>query len=149
MITQYMNRLYEIIAYSQDQLAELIARTLSKGEINKEIYQRYLSMQYHLTKGVQKYFIIAAANHDLCKRKQFRNYLVNFANEEELHYLVAGNDLRQMGLEILPELFDVTLWHAYFEQVVLDGGSPFVRITVRVFINAEELSSRQWLRAIY
>lgn len=37
-----------------------------------------------------------------------------------------------------------------FEQVVPDSDlSPFVRITVRVFLQNEELSSRQWLRARY
>ena len=54
-------------------------------------------------------------------------------------------DLGAYSQQITVENVDAT----NFEQVVLDGGSPFVRITVRVFINAEELSSRQWLRAIY
>jgi type II secretory pathway pseudopilin PulG len=36
-----------------------------------------------------------------------------------------------------------------FEQVVADHSSPFVRITVRIFLQNEELSSRQWLRARY
>jgi len=36
-----------------------------------------------------------------------------------------------------------------FEQVVDDHWSLFVRITVRIFLQSEQLSSRQWLRARY
>jgi hypothetical protein len=36
-----------------------------------------------------------------------------------------------------------------FEQVEADHTSSFVRITVRVFLQSEELSYRQWLRARY
>jgi len=36
-----------------------------------------------------------------------------------------------------------------FEHVVADHSSLFVRITVRILLQNEELSSRQWLRARY
>ena len=36
-----------------------------------------------------------------------------------------------------------------FEVVVDDHTTPFVRITVRVFLQGEQLDSRQWLRARY
>ena len=36
-----------------------------------------------------------------------------------------------------------------FEQTVGDHGSDFVRVTVRVFLNAQEISSASWLRARY
>jgi prepilin-type N-terminal cleavage/methylation domain-containing protein len=36
-----------------------------------------------------------------------------------------------------------------FEQVVADHGSPFVRVTVKVFLNSKEISSASWLRARY
>ncbi|MHC4424838.1 MAG: type IV pilus modification PilV family protein [Planctomycetota bacterium] len=36
-----------------------------------------------------------------------------------------------------------------FEQVVGDHGSFFVRVTVRAFLNAKEISSASWLRARY
>jgi prepilin-type N-terminal cleavage/methylation domain-containing protein len=36
-----------------------------------------------------------------------------------------------------------------FEQVVSDHGSFFVRVTVRVFLNAKEISSTSWIRARY
>ncbi len=34
-----------------------------------------------------------------------------------------------------------------FENVVPDGSSPFVRVTVKVFLNSREISSASWLRA--
>ena len=36
-----------------------------------------------------------------------------------------------------------------FEQVVADHGSPFVRVTVRVYLNSKEISSVSWLRTRY
>jgi prepilin-type N-terminal cleavage/methylation domain-containing protein len=36
-----------------------------------------------------------------------------------------------------------------FEQVVSDHGSSFVRIDVKVFLNAKEVSSARWLRSRY
>ncbi|UCG57888.1 MAG: prepilin-type N-terminal cleavage/methylation domain-containing protein [Phycisphaerales bacterium] len=36
-----------------------------------------------------------------------------------------------------------------FEQVVGDHTSPFVRVTVRVFLNGSEISSAGWVRALY
>lgn len=36
-----------------------------------------------------------------------------------------------------------------FEQVVADHSSFFVRVTVKVYLNAKEISSASWLRARY
>ena len=36
-----------------------------------------------------------------------------------------------------------------FEQVVSDHSSNFVRVTVKVFLNSNEISSTSWLRARY
>jgi prepilin-type N-terminal cleavage/methylation domain-containing protein len=36
-----------------------------------------------------------------------------------------------------------------FEQVVGDHGSSFVRVTVKVFLSAREISSMSWIRARY
>ena len=38
---------------------------------------------------------------------------------------------------------------ANFEQVVGDHSSNFVRVTVRVLLNSQELSSASWIRAAY
>ena len=38
---------------------------------------------------------------------------------------------------------------ANFEQVVADHSSPFVRITVTIELNSRQISSANWLRAMY
>ena len=38
---------------------------------------------------------------------------------------------------------------ANLEQVVTDYNSAFVRVTVRVYLNAKQLSSADWIRARY
>lgn len=70
---------------------------MQRSALGVEHYVRSLSKQYHLTRGVQRYFLVAAAHHDLAKRKRLRRFLVDFANEKELHYLVAASDLRKLG----------------------------------------------------
>ncbi len=114
------------IATSQALFADLLESALRAGPVTVEQYCRYLSMQYHLTRGVQAYFFAIAANSELARRRKLRRFLCEFANEEELHYLVAGNDLLALGRKPLPEPFDVTLWHSYFRAIV--ATRPFIRL---------------------
>ncbi|MBC7468581.1 MAG: iron-containing redox enzyme family protein [Ramlibacter sp.] len=110
--------LHAQVATAQAQFAQILESALTTGPVSVEQYCRYLSMQYHLTKDVQAYFFGIAANATLAKRRKLRRFLCEFANEEELHYLVAANDLLAFGRRPLPEPFDVTLWHSYFRSVV-------------------------------
>lgn len=114
------------IDLSRRRLAELLQRAATAGPMTLMQYQRYLSMQYHFTKGVQAQFLRAAAHRDLAKRKGLRRFLFNFANEEEQHYLVAAKDLMNLGLPILPEPLDVALWHLYADSIVDE--KPFQRL---------------------
>jgi hypothetical protein len=114
------------IAAAQALFAQVLETALRSGPVTVEQYCRYLSMQYHLTRDVQAYFFAVAANSALAKRRKLRRFLSEFANEEELHYLVAANDLLAFGRRPLAEPFDVTLWHAYFRSVV--GTRPFLRL---------------------
>lgn len=114
------------IAASQALFAQLLESALRSGPTSVEQYCRYLSMQFHLTKDVQAYFFAVAANSALAKRRKLRRFLCDFANEEELHYLVAANDLLAFGRRPLAEPFDVTLWHSYFRSVVTTR--PFLRL---------------------
>ena len=70
--------------------------------------------------------MIAASHPDLAHRRSLREFLVRFANEEELHFKLAEKDLQQLGLEILPITLDVKLWKAYFDRLVYQ--KPFVRL---------------------
>jgi len=118
-----LKELMALIDNARQLFAQRLQAAAVIGPTSLEQYVRYLSFQYHLTRGVQRYFITAAAHPDLAKRKKLRAFLVNFANEEELHYLVAANDLRKLGQDPLPEPFDVTLLHAYFRSASQSGHS--------------------------
>lgn len=118
--------LHAQIAISQAQFAQVLESALRAGPVTVDQYCRYLSMQYHLTRDVQTYFFAVAANAALAKRRKLRRFLCEFANEEELHYLVAGKDLLALGRKPLAEPFDVTLWHSYFRSVVTTR--PFLRL---------------------
>jgi prepilin-type N-terminal cleavage/methylation domain-containing protein len=55
------------------------------------------------------------------------------------------NDFTAFGQQITVENVSA----ANFEQVVSDHNSFFVRVTVRVFLSSEEISSASWIRARY
>ncbi|GAC1601795.1 MAG: hypothetical protein NVS3B2_04940 [Ramlibacter sp.] len=114
------------IATAQELFAHVLESATRNGPVTVEQYCRYLSMQYHLARDVQTYFFGIAANASLAKRRKLRRFLCDFANEEELHYLVAGNDLLAFARKPLPEPFDVTLWHSYFRGTV--ATRPFLRL---------------------
>lgn len=121
-----MQALLHVIGLAQAELSRLLNRAMTSSPLTATQYQRYLSMQYHLTCGVQTYFLRAAAHRDLVRKKPLRKFLFNFANEEEQHYLIAAGDLARMGLPLLAEPLDVTLWHAHFCAVVDEW--PFLRL---------------------
>jgi hypothetical protein len=115
--------------------------------LEREVYCRYLSMQFHLTKDVQRYFLFAAGNRDFAKLRRLRKFLVDFANEEELHYQLARSDLVALGEAPSPEPFDVELWHAYFSTIVLTR--PFVRLgAASVLENLSDPLNRPQIRAL-
>lgn len=99
---------------------------MQHGGMTQAVYIRYLSFQYHLTKGVQRPFLTAAAHPSMTGRRSLRDFLYRFALEEEPHFEVARHDLENMGQLPLPCPLDVKLWWAYFDQVV--QVRPFVRL---------------------
>ena len=115
-----------LIENAQVRLRDLLKDYLEVGGDKRVAYQRYLTFQYHMTRGVQTYFMRVAASSRLARMRPLRKFFVNFANEEELHYLVAASDLKALDMEILPQPFDVALWHAYFDKVTDDH--PFIRV---------------------
>jgi uncharacterized protein YaaQ len=126
------NDLRALIGVAQRKFADLLSSYLKDGVATREQYCRYLSFQYHLTKDVQRYFLSVAAHSDLARRRKLRAFLVNFTNEEELHYLVAANDLDRLEHAPLTMPFDVELWHAYFRSVV--ETRPFIRLGAAVIL---------------
>lgn len=94
--------------------------------MTREMYLRYLSFQYHLTKGVQRHFLKVAGHPRLARKNLLREFLFKFGLEEEPHYKVAEVDLQRMGEAPRPCPLDVSLWWSYFDQIVEQR--PFVRL---------------------
>ena len=129
--------LKDIIAAAQGLAGGKLSLFAQGHQLSPRVYARYLSMQFHLTRGVQRYFLTAAAHEDLARRKPLRSFLCEFASEEELHFTLAENDARALGEPLEPMPFDVELWHAYFNQVTTQH--PFVRLGAACVL--ENLSS--------
>jgi hypothetical protein len=141
-----LDELKDICRQTAARFTTLLDAHLKDG-ITKAVYQRYLSMEYHLTRDVQRYFMTVAAHHAFARLRKLRAFLVRFAGEEELHYVVAANDLRALGLDIVAAPFDVDLWHAYFraEMVV----RPFARLGAAcVLENLANPDNRGMLKAL-
>ena len=137
--------LHACVSDAQERFAALLESYLRDQPTTIDQYIRYLSFQYHLTKDVQRYFLAIAAHPDLARRRTLREFLFHFANEEELHYLVAANDLHKLGMRPLPMPFDVELWHHYFRSVVVDR--PFVRLGAATILeNISDGVAKQWVR---
>ena len=133
------------IDIAQDLFKQRIHWILQNGGMSVEMYQRLLSLEYHLTKNVQRHFLIAASHPDLASRKNLRKFLFDFANEEEPHYLIAQKDLARLGLEPTPCPIDIDLWKAYFDRVIYDR--PFLRlggtcILENITVKAREATAR-------
>lgn len=125
-------------------LLELIETT---GGMTKERYCRYLSMQYHLTKNVQKPFLTVAGHVDMGRRRELRSFLVNFANEEEFHYEIARKDLEHLNVSPGECPLDVTLWWHYFDRIVNER--PFVRLGATVILENINTSSRDVVQRLF
>jgi hypothetical protein len=116
----------EIVSQAQGQFRQRLQQIEAVGGLRLEHYVRYLSMQFHLTKDVQRHFLRVASHSSLAPKPKLREFLVNFGFEEELHYRIAEKDLENLGQSLLPAPLDVKLWWAYFDSVI--DARPFVRL---------------------
>lgn len=121
-----MKHLIEIVENARKDFRKQLREALSSDGLTPERYQRFLSMQYHLTNGVQKHFFAIAAHPEMAHRKSLRKFLLNFGDEEESHYLIAKKDLENCDLPLLPPNLDVRIWWSYFNGVIAER--PFVRL---------------------
>src|SRR5690349_12937878 len=121
-----MNEVLAVVERAKSIFHEDLAAIARNGGMTREIYVRYLSFQYHLTKGVQKHFLAIASHPRLSGRRSLRDFLYRFGLEEEPHFDIARHDLEGMGEVPLPCPLDVQLWWAYFDQIVVTR--PFVRL---------------------
>lgn len=121
-----MQRILAIVEQAKATFQRDLQRLARQGGMTRPVYIRYLSFQHHLTKGVQRHFLAAAAHPSLSGRRKLRDFLYRFGLEEEPHFDVARHDLDNMGEAVLPCPLDVHLWRAYFDGVVQTR--PFVRL---------------------
>lgn len=122
-----MKEIYPIVKASQDELSKLVKNyILNHKGIQMEAYVRLLSMQYHLTKGVQKDMFKVASSSILAKYKSLRDFLYEFGLEEEMHYKLALKDLSDLGKTPLEMPLDVKLWKGYFSSICIE--KPFIRL---------------------
>lgn len=121
-----MEDIKKLVTTAQNLFKHKIEEILAAGGLSEEQYLRFLTCQYHLTQGVQKHFYRVASHPDMASKKSLREWLVQFAHEEEFHFKLAQNDAQKLGKEILPQPLDVKLWWLYFDSVIED--SPFIRL---------------------
>ncbi len=111
---------------AQLKFANLLQDHVSQNGADIDQYVRYLTMQYHLTKEVARYFLVCAAHPSMIRKCRLRKFLIEFSMEEELHYLIAARDLKCLDREVLAEPLDVRLWHVFFRSVI--EARPFLRL---------------------
>ncbi len=120
--------LKKVIAEAQSDFQNIFKTELAKNNfsLTKKQYVGFLSYQYHLTQGVQKYFYSIAGNPLTKHHKSLRTFLIKFAQEEEDHFLIAEKDLHNMNEKVIPPTIDIKLWWAYFNSIL--ETHPFIRL---------------------
>ncbi|OAB55233.1 hypothetical protein AY600_14140 [Phormidium willei BDU 130791] len=121
-----MQELHSLVRQARDAMAERLAALNAAGGMSEDQYVRYLSMQYHLTKDVQRVFMIAASHPDFSSRRALRDYLFRIGIEEEPHFRIAEEDVQGLGRSLVEMPLDLRLWHAHFNALIHDR--PLVRI---------------------
>lgn len=121
-----MDKVKKEIIKSQEIFRTKMQQVLESGGLSKERYIRFLTVQFYLTRGVQKHFYRIAGNSLLAPYKSLREWLVQFAKEEEFHFEIARKDLLKLDEEVLDYPFDVQLWWLYFDSVI--DQRPFLRL---------------------
>jgi hypothetical protein len=125
-MTILWNQVENLIKASQSTFRKMLLDAQKTGGLTQDRYCKYLSMQYHLTKDVQRHFYTAAGNHQLVHKKALREFLVKFALEEESHFEIALRDLKNLGREPGESPVPIKIWWAYFDSVV--SSKPFLRL---------------------
>lgn len=120
------------IRRSQDTLNDLLDWIANSGGFTRERYVRFLNMQYHLVRNVQSHFYAVAGNARLMNYKGLREFLVRFAHEEELHYLLAQKDLEHLGEPLQECPKEVVVWRRFYESTMEEY--PFWRLGATVIL---------------
>lgn len=105
--------------FAKNEFRELILSSqIAEKGLERDQYIRYLQMQFHLVKDVQKQFYEIAAHPSIFPRKKFSDFLVEFGRVEGPHYKMAEKDLGNLDAPLGEPPFDVRLWWSYFSPVI-------------------------------
>jgi len=121
-----MKEIKNIIKLSQNELKKFLLNIIETNNFEKENYIKYLSMQYHLTQNVQKDFFLVASHESLFNKLSLRKFLFNFALEEEKHFLIALNDIKNSNAILHSICLDTQLWKNFFDKKIITN--PFLRL---------------------
>lgn len=122
-----MNNIREAVASVNNEFRQQILNSgIAKNGFTIDQYTRYLQMQYHLVKDVQKQFYQIASHPNIFPKNGFRNFLIEFGTEEGPHFRMAERDLKNLDYGIGESPLDVKLWWCYFDKVVQE--KPLMRL---------------------
>ncbi len=122
-----MKKITDAVKATQDEFREVIlASEIAAKGLEKDQYIRYLQMQYHLVRDVQKNFFEIAAHPDIFLKRKFSKFLVGFGIDEAPHYKMAEKDLSHLDAGVGEIPFDVELWWTYFSKAIKE--KPLQRI---------------------
>lgn len=122
-----MDKINSATEQAQKEFRKMIEESeIAVKGLEREQYVRYLQMQYHLVKDVQKQFFEIASHPTVFPKRKFSEFLVHFGVEEGPHYKMAERDLKDLDAGLGEAPFDVKLWWSYFSQTIKTN--PLVRL---------------------
>ncbi len=122
-----MEKILNAVKSAQDDFRELIlASEIGNQGLEEAQYIRYLQMQYHLVRDVQKQFFAIAGQPSVFKKRKFSEFLLNFGVEEGPHFKMAERDLTALGAGVGEPPLDVKLWWSYFSDIIKER--PYLRL---------------------
>ena len=108
-----MEKILNAVKSAQDDFRELIlASEIGNQGLEEAQYIRYLQMQYHLVRDVQKQFFAIAGQPSVFKKRKFSEFLLNFGVEEGPHFKMAERDLTALGAGVGEPPLDEINWFA-------------------------------------
>ena len=125
-LTTQLRPVLDVVDVAKVRFERLLLDLGESGGLTLEQYRRYLVFQCHLTRNVQRAFLAVAAHPSLADRRPLREFLFNFALEEEPHSAIAREDLRALGFSESESPLDVRLWWAFFREAI--ETAPFLRL---------------------
>lgn len=122
-----MKNVRDAVSVCQKEFRNLIEGSeIAEKGLERDQYVRYLQMQYHLVRDVQKQFFEIAGHPNIFEKKKLSDFLVHFGKEEGPHFKMAERDLKNLDAPLGEAPLDVKLWWSYFGEVIKTR--PLVRL---------------------